>query len=103
MVFADTHLVGVYTVVSNQAVLGSFAVNLFDPAESNIRPAPAIRLGRTEVPAAARNALGQFEIWPWLAAGALVLLLVEWWLYHRGSTLPAASGWRGLFRRKKAA
>ncbi len=103
VVFADTHRVGVYTVVSNQAVLGSFAVNLFDPAESNIRPAPAIRLGRTDVPAAARSALGQFEIWPWLAAVALALLLVEWWLYHRGSTLPAASGWRGLFRRKKAA
>ena len=103
VVFADTHLVGVYTVVSNQAVLGSFAVNLFDPAESNIRPAPAIRLGRVEVPAAARNALGQFEIWPWLAAAALALLLVEWWLYHRGSTLPAAGGWHGLFRRKKAA
>jgi Ca-activated chloride channel homolog len=103
VVFADTHLVGVYSVISNQAVLGSFAVNLFDRAESNIRPAPAIRLGRTEVAAAAKSAVGQSEIWPWLAAAALGLLLVEWWLYQRGATLPAAAGWRGLFRRKKAA
>ena len=32
---------------------------------------------------------------------AFLLLLVEWWLYHRGATLPAASGWRGLVVRKK--
>jgi aerotolerance regulator-like protein/VWA domain-containing protein len=101
VVFANTDVLGVYTVVSNQSVLGAFAVNLFNPAESNIRPAPAIRVGKSDVTASAREERGQLEIWPWLAAAAFTLLLVEWWIYHRGPTLPAVPGWRGIFRRKK--
>jgi hypothetical protein len=91
----------VYTVFSNQFLLGSFAVNLFNPTESKIRPQPTIRIGRGEVAASAREEAGQLEIWPWLAGAALVILLVEWWVYHRGSTLPTASGWRGIFQRRK--
>jgi hypothetical protein len=53
------------------------------------------------VAASAREERGQLEIWPWLAAAAFALLLVEWWIYHRGPTLPAAPGWRGVFQRKK--
>lgn len=101
VVFVDTHMLGVYTVVSNQSVLGAFAVNLFNPAESNIRPAQVIRVGQSDVTASAREEQGKLEIWPWLAAAAFVLLLIEWWIYHRGPTLPAASGWRGIFQRKK--
>jgi hypothetical protein len=103
VIFADTHTLGLYTVLSNQSVLGTFAVNLFNPSESAIRPAPIIRLGRAEVTAAVRDELGQYEIWPWLAALAFALLLIEWWVYHRGATLPAGPGWRGVFQRKKVA
>lgn len=101
IVFADTHLLGVYSVFSNQAPLGAFAVNLFDPAESNIRPAAALHIGPSPVAPAARAEVGQFEIWPGLAAAAFGFLLLEWWVYQRGSTLPAAPGLKGLFRRKK--
>jgi hypothetical protein len=94
-------VLGVYSVASNQYVLGFFAVNLFNAAESNIRPAQVIRVGKSDVTASAREERGQLEIWPWLAAAAFALLLVEWWIYHRGPTLPAAPGWRGVFRRKK--
>jgi len=102
VLFADTHLPGLYTVLSNQSVMGVFAVNLFNPAESDIRPAQVIRLGRSDVAASAREETGQLEIWSWLAAAAFVILLVEWWIYHRGATLPALPGWRGLFLRRKA-
>ncbi len=101
VVFADTNALGVYSVVSDQQVLGSFAVNLFNPAESNIRPAPDIRVGKASVAASARAGRGQLEIWPWLAAAAFALLLVEWWIYQRGPTLPTAPGWRGIFQRRK--
>ncbi len=101
VVFADTRRLGVYTVVSNQKVLGSFAVNLFNPSESNIRPAADLHIGQSTVTASAREERGQLEIWPWLAAAAFVLLLIEWWVYHRGPTLPTAPGWRGIFQRKK--
>jgi Ca-activated chloride channel homolog len=102
VIFADTHALGVYRVFSNQGLLGQFAVNLFAPLESRISPAPAITVGRVEVTAAAPQAEGQLEIWPWLAGLALALLLLEWWLYHRGATLPAVPGWRGWLLRRKA-
>lgn len=92
VIFADTYALGVYQVVSNQSLLGSFAVNLFNPAESNIRPAPTIYIGRSEVNASAREAQGQLEIWPWLAGLAFLLLFIEWWVYHRGSMIPARKG-----------
>jgi Ca-activated chloride channel family protein len=92
VIFADTYALGVYQVVSNQSLLGTFAVNLFNPAESNIRPAPAIHIGRSEVNASAREAQGQLEIWPWLAGLAFLLLFIEWWVYHRGSIIPAKRG-----------
>jgi Ca-activated chloride channel homolog len=88
VIFAQTNRLGLYTVRTNQGVLGRFAVNLFDPAESAIAPAAAIRIGRAEVTAAPREAQGEFEIWPWLAALAFALLLLEWWIYHRGNVLP---------------
>jgi len=86
--FAGTRRLGVYTLWSNQTVVGNFAVNLFDPFESNIRPAPSIRIGRDEVSASAPAEQGTLEIWPWIAVAAFVLLLVEWWVYHRGMTAP---------------
>jgi len=92
VIFADTYALGVYQVISNKSLLGSFAVNLFNPAESNIRPAPTIHIGRSEVAASAREEQGQLEIWPWLALAAFLLLLIEWWVYHRGSMIPAKRG-----------
>jgi len=102
VIFADTYALGVYQVLSDQRTLGRFTVNLFEPLESRIRPAPSITVGRVEVPAAAPQAEGQLEIWPGLAGLALALLLLEWWLYHRGATLPAGPGWRGWWQRRKA-
>ncbi len=92
VIFAQTNRLGLYTVQSNQAVLGRFAVNLFDPRESAIAPAASIRIGRADVAAAGRQAQGEYEVWPWLAAAAFVLLLVEWWVYHRGNVVPALPG-----------
>ena len=59
-----------------------------DPFESNIRPASSIRIGRVDVTASAPQEQGTFEIWPWIAAAALALLLIEWWVYHRGMPAP---------------
>jgi hypothetical protein len=101
VLFTSSDKLGVYTVVSNQSVLGSFAVNLFNATEGNIRPATTIKVGRADVAATPREEVGQLEIWPWLALAAFALLLLEWWIYHRGATLPAAPGVLGWFRRRK--
>jgi hypothetical protein len=64
-------------------------VNLFEPAESRLAPAAVLRLGQAETTAAAeREDVGQRELWPWLALLAFLVLLAEWWIYHRGPRWP---------------
>ena len=60
-----------------------FAVNLFDPTESNIRPSPIIQVGQSAISPSASTEAGQRELWPWLATLALAVLMLEWWVYHR--------------------
>ncbi len=79
---------GIYRVEQrgqSDAVLQSvvFAVNLFDEGESDIAPREVVRIGRSEVRAAAQEAQGRREFWPWLAAAALCVLAGEWWAYQR--------------------
>ena len=91
--FADTDVLGVYGVgtanLQDTKFVGFFAVNLFDSRESNIRPVEKLTIGRTQVSADAREQIGQREFWQYLAIAALVVLLNEWWIYHRGSVLPS--------------
>ena len=89
-VFAATDQLGVYLVEQldqSENVLQSavLAVNLFDEAESNIVPREVVRVGQAEVVTATREEEGRREFWPWLAGAALGVLVVEWWVYQRGS------------------
>jgi hypothetical protein len=100
LVYADTDVIGLYrvTLESGDSLQGGdlFAVNLFAPEESDIAPADTISLGEAEIGAAVEEeAVGQREFWPWLALVGLLVLLVEWYVYHRGATLPAARGAAG--------
>lgn len=92
VVFAETDQVGLYQVLlrdsTGERPAGSFAVNLFNPAESNIAPAAAVQIGQTAVTTEAEGDVGQRELWPPLVAVAFVVLLVEWWVHHRGARLP---------------
>ena len=91
-IFAETAQPGLYRVeaLADGAVIESaaFAVNLFDPDESRIRPANEITLGDTVVTQAAEAEIGQREFWPWLALLALIVLVIEWLLYHRRQRAP---------------
>ena len=92
-IYTDTALPGVYTVdtFAGSDLLQSevFAVNLFARVESLIAPAEQLRIGASQVSEAAREELGQREFWPLIALGALALLMLEWWLYHRQMRLPS--------------
>ncbi len=57
--------------------------NPLNPAESNIRPTDAEIRGTTGA-GAGGTLPGQQELWWLLAAGALGVLLVEWWFFWRG-------------------
>ncbi len=85
VVFKDTQELGAYGVTllsGDQRAIDYFAVNLFDPTESNIRPAQTIRIGQSRITSARADETGWQEWWPWLAGLALLILLIEWWVYH---------------------
>lgn len=92
LIFADTSQPGLYQVnledTNGTRPAGSFAVNLFAPAEVTVRPAASIQVGQTTVETAVAGQVGQRELWPWLAGAALIVLLVEWWVHFRGARRP---------------
>lgn len=87
LVFADTDSPGIYTVdiLKDDEVTQSapFAVNLFAPNESDITPHDTITLGKDVIAPAVREEVGQREFWPWVALAALLILLIEWYVYQR--------------------
>lgn len=90
--FTETDTPGLYTVLLRDAAAdrpaGSFAVNLFSPAESRILPVESLQIGQTAVETEDEGDVGQRELWPWLLAIAVVVLIVEWWVHHRGTRWP---------------
>jgi hypothetical protein len=94
--FTETDQPGLYAVALRDEAgarpAGSFAVNLFAPIESALQPAEAVTFGQTTVESAAEGDVGQRELWPWLAAVAFIVLIVEWWVHHRGTRLPQLPG-----------
>ena len=66
--------------------LGRTAANLFNPGESRVTPGDPARigdLGQVAPPPAATASTARSEWWWPLALAGLVLLLVEWILFHR--------------------
>lgn len=94
VLFGETEQTGLYHVLlrtrGGDRDAGHFAVNLFQPGESRLLPASSLRLGQSTVeqPADGEN-VGQLELWPWLAALAVLILFVEWWVHFRGPRWPA--------------
>ena len=92
IIFPETDQLGLYHVSlrddEGTRSAGSFAVNLFSPMESAIAPAVSLNIGQVTVEVEAEGDVGQRELWPWLLAVGLVVLAVEWWVYHRGTKLP---------------
>ena len=92
LIFTETDEPGLYNVLLRDSggdrPSGSFAVNLFSPAESAIAPQTAIHVGQTTVKTAVAGDIGQRELWPWLVAIAVIILVAEWWVHHRGARLP---------------
>ena len=86
--FADTDLTGAYAVeqvVSGKTVRSWFTVNLFSDQVSQLKPADRLTLppfnGAASINTVHR---GLLEIWPWIAFGALTLVVLEWLAFHRG-------------------
>lgn len=79
--FADTAKQGLYTATA-EGVRLPFAVNLFDPDESNVEPRPAFRVGAETVAGDARSEEPR-DLWKWLALLGLAAVAGEWFVYNR--------------------
>lgn len=108
LTFADTDALGVYAlellrdteVVAEQR----FAVNLFNPNESQIVPQqqiPVQQAGGIQNAIAPATQSARQEFWRWLAAIALVVLLAEWLVYQRSGVQAVWARLRSSIGQKK--
>ncbi len=84
ILFGDTGRAGVYKVQAG-ALSARFALNISDPAESDIWPRDELRLGKHAGVGTTTLKRADLEAWRWIAAMGLGVLLWEWWYYHRRS------------------
>ena len=84
-IFAQTDQIGVYTLFADDQPLERFTANLLNAAESALPHSTTESID--EVPSGVAGELQPMvqEIWRWFALAACLLLLVEWWFYHRSS------------------
>jgi hypothetical protein len=61
----------------------AIAVNLFDERESNLTPLTDVPMSGTAIAEDANRDLSLRELTGWFALVAMLILLLEWWLYHR--------------------
>jgi hypothetical protein len=80
--FGSTEELGVYQVIRDDAGERGFAVNLLDANESNIEPRRAIQIGSERV-VAGEERKQPLELWKWIILLALILLMLEWYIYNR--------------------
>jgi hypothetical protein len=81
----DTAQLGIYRVLEGEAAKPrrQFAVNLFDSRESDLRARPTLQLGHEEVTGTGGLVPARKELWRWLLAAGLVVLVFEWYVYNR--------------------
>jgi hypothetical protein len=81
-VYGPVPRVGVYRVKWDGQMQTAFAVNLLDSAESDLTPRPSIDIGDERIAAGETRSTPR-DVWKWVAVAALLLLLLEWYIYNR--------------------
>jgi hypothetical protein len=86
-VVSDTDQLGVYTATwADPGGKGEqsrrFAVNLFDPLESDLAPVGAVSIGSATVQAGEPRKQPR-DLWKWPVLAGLLVLVLEWWVYNR--------------------
>ncbi|MHC4712903.1 MAG: vWA domain-containing protein [Planctomycetota bacterium] len=80
--FGDTAKSGVYTVEAG-GVSRRYVANLTNERESDTTPGAGITVGTTQVAGVVRASRKNREVWRGLLIFALIVLLVEWYIYNR--------------------
>ncbi len=82
--YGGTERVGLYRVEGGLPGRDRFAVNLVDESESDIAPPTApLVLDHRQVRELASSRTATPEVWRWFIGAALLLVLLEWWIYNR--------------------
>lgn len=82
LVYADTRVVGPFTIKPGIRGRDTFAVNLFSSAESDIRPRSALSIGATTVRAQSGSVQVNEPAWPYLVMILLGIVMIEWVVYN---------------------
>jgi hypothetical protein len=80
--FGLTEQVGIYNVSWNNRPQRSFAVNLLDRDESFLEPRRSVKIGTEEIKKGQARSQPR-NMWKWIVLAALLLLLLEWYIYNR--------------------
>ena len=86
LIYTQTEEMGFYKVkpVESERTLQMFTVNLFSERESNIAPEQEVMIGAQNVEANAQQKdIARIEYWRWILAIALVILVLEWYMYNK--------------------
>jgi Ca-activated chloride channel homolog len=82
LLFGETQKQGVYKVkAGTNEVL--FCANLLDNLETDTTPRPAIQFGSYAKVSSTTERQANLEIWRWFALTVFIILMFEWWYYHR--------------------
>ena len=83
--FGRTRAVGTYTIRFDDEAQTTevYCVNVLDPVESLIRPNSDMSLAGATVASVSGEVEVNRPMWPYAVGAALVLLLIEWWVYNR--------------------
>ena len=82
LLFGETQKQGVYKVTAGTNQI-AFCVNLLDNLETDTTPRKEIQFGSYAKISSSTTRQANLEIWRWFALTALIILLFEWWYYHR--------------------
>lgn len=85
-VYANTESSGIYSVIEPETKTTDqlFAVNLLDRRESDLRVKQELDVGFEAIQGTAADYKpARKEYWPWLVGLALVVLVMEWYIYNR--------------------
>ena len=83
--FSETDQLGTYEVREGdrEQVSQYFSVNIFDAQESQLAPKPEIETQWETIEGQSAWLPMRREFWKWIVVLALVVLLVEWYIYNR--------------------
>lgn len=84
-IYTETDQIGVYTLFAEDREVERFTVNLLNTTESALSSSPTVSVAEPSMDIEGGLQPMAQEIWRWFALSAFLLLVLEWWFYHRSS------------------